>query len=141
VALLAKRNIDDGWSLERIAWALIQQHRDADALRSLRKAAALNQPWSQFVLGKTLYDGCPELNIKADHQAGLAWIQRSARLCHREATQFLTSHGLPPGCDSEQEAGFVTGWLSSAWGRGFATAAVVVLLLTLAKIRRRPLLG
>jgi len=141
VALLAKRNIDDGWSLERIAWALIQQHRDADALPSLRKAAALSQPWSQFVLGKTLYDGCPELNIKADQQAGLAWIQRSARLCHREATQFLTSHGLPPGCDSEQATGFVTGWLSSAWGRGLATAAVVVLLLTLAKIRRRPLLG
>jgi len=142
-ALLAKRNIDDGWSLERIAWALIQQHRDAEALPALQKAAELNQPWSQFVLGKTIYEGCPELNIKKDERAGLVWIERSAHLCHPDAVEFLTSHDLPGGCDS------LAGSLSPAlrnlatwWsGRGVAIIgfpAIAILLLILLRLRRRP---
>ncbi|MBN9168429.1 MAG: hypothetical protein J0J11_00635, partial [Microbacterium sp.] len=141
-ALMTKQKINDGWSLERIAWALIQQHRDAEALPALQRAAELQQPWSQFVLGKTIYDGCPELNIKRDEKAGLVWIQRSARLCHPEAVHFLADHDLPGECASSDPYEYIWRRLAKWWSRrgGFAvgSTAVVVLLLTLLKIRRKP---
>jgi hypothetical protein len=145
VSLMAKKNINDGWSLERIAWALMQQHRDAEALPALQKAAELKQPWSQFVLGKTIYDGCPELNIKRDAKAGLVWIQRAARQCHPEAVQFLTNHDLPGECARLSDpTDFIWRRMAKWWfgGVGYAVAgtAVLVLLVTLLKIRRKPLL-
>jgi len=143
LGLMAKRNIKDGWSLERIAWALMQQHRDAEALPALQRAAELKQPWSQFVLGKTIYDGCPELNIERDQKAGLVWIQRSARQCHPEAMQFLTNHDLPGECPSSDPYEYIWRRLAKWWfgGVGYAVGgtAVVVLLLALLKIRRKPL--
>jgi hypothetical protein len=146
---LAKRDIHDGWSLGKMAWVLMQEHRDAEALPVLRKAAEKKEPWSQFALGATLYKGCPEINLAPNQPDGLVWIRRAAKQCNQDAINFLSAHGQPAqaGCNSQRAAGaqagspadilaLYTSWSASflPWrlGIGFGTALLVLLM-----IRRR----
>ena len=144
---LAKRKIDDSWSLERIGWVYAQEHRDAQAWPFLLKAAELNEPWSQFVVGKTIYQGCPDINVAPDQAAGLAWIRRAANQCHQEAITFLSSHNYvtPTGCSSQTgplgdlPARYFTWWSRFVpWDLGGGLAVAVLTLVLIKRRRNRP---
>ncbi|MHB8813126.1 MAG: DUF4034 domain-containing protein [Steroidobacteraceae bacterium] len=97
---LSTRHLENAWSLSQIGWIYAEEHRNQQAWPLLRQAAALNDPWSQFVVGKTIYQGCPDLRLQPDRSLGLAWIQRAANQCFPDATRFLASlgHAAAPEC-------------------------------------------
>lgn len=100
---LARRDVNEGWALAKIGWLYVQEHRDREGWPFLQRAASAGSPWAEFAVGKTLYEGCPDLNLPADHSAGIEWIKRSADHCFNEAGEFLASHQLPapPYCDRQ----------------------------------------
>jgi TPR repeat protein len=69
----------------------VHEQRMAEGWEVLRKAAVLNDAWSQFAVGKTLILGCPEINLPADRRTGLAWMKRSADQGFAEAIAFLAA--------------------------------------------------
>jgi len=70
----------------------VQENRLQEAWPALKRAAELDDAWSQFAVGKTIYQGCTDLNVPADREAGLVWIRRAARQNFAEAEDFLREH-------------------------------------------------
>jgi hypothetical protein len=91
IRLLADRKPDDAWSLARLGWIYAQAHRDAEAWPLLLRAAGLNDPWAQFVVGQEMYRG--EIRMAPDPAGGLVWIRRSADQCYPDAVRFLAERG------------------------------------------------
>jgi hypothetical protein len=90
---LARRDVDEGWILAQIGWIYVEEGRMAEAWPALQKAALLNEPWAQFSVGKTTYQGCADINLPANSSVGLVWIRRSADQGFAEAKAFLLQHG------------------------------------------------
>jgi hypothetical protein len=91
LAQLAQMDVDDAWALSQMGFIYVKEQRMREGWTVLKKAATLNDAWSQFAVGKTLIQGCPEINLPADRRAGLVWIQRSANQGFAEARQFLST--------------------------------------------------
>jgi tetratricopeptide (TPR) repeat protein len=88
---LAQMHVDQAWALSQIGWMYTQERRLEEAWPVLLKAAELDDPWAQFAVGKTFYQGCPDIDVPADRGAGLKWIRRSAAQHFREAESFLST--------------------------------------------------
>lgn len=102
--LLEDRNPGDAWSQGRLGWIYLKARQDDKAWTFLLRAAQQNDPWAQFVIGHSTYDGVPALEKKPDPQAGLAWIRRSAEQCFPDAVQFLAARGEKPSADCKRRA-------------------------------------
>ncbi|HEY2676216.1 MAG TPA: DUF4034 domain-containing protein [Steroidobacteraceae bacterium] len=90
LAQLAKLDINDAWVLSNMGFVYAHEGRMAEAWPAIKKAADLNDAWSQFTVGLTLLQGCPEIHLGVDKKAGLTWIQRSALQGFPEAVAFLS---------------------------------------------------
>jgi hypothetical protein len=103
---LRGRSFNDVWSLTRVGFIYVRAHRDAEAWPILQRAAELDDPWSQFVVGSNLYNGMPDLKISPRQAEGLIWIKRAAQQCSRDALNFLAAHGQkgPEGCPGTTNA-------------------------------------
>jgi hypothetical protein len=99
---LEDRHPADPWSQIHLAWIYIQAHEDAKAWPLLLKAAQQNDPWAQWLVGHSTYDGVPTLHRAPDQQAGLLWIRRSAERCYPDAVQFLAARGEKPSTDCKR---------------------------------------
>ena len=88
---LAQQGASEPWVLSQMVWIYVQERRMPEAWVVLQKAVALNQPWAQFSLGKTIFFGCADINLPANPRAGLVWIRRSADQGFAEASSFLLS--------------------------------------------------
>jgi hypothetical protein len=86
---LAQLDIKDAWTLSQMGWIYVREQRMAEGWSVLQRAANLNDAWSQFAVGKTLIQGCPEVNVAADHSAGMIWIRRAAGRDFPEAVAYL----------------------------------------------------
>jgi tetratricopeptide (TPR) repeat protein len=95
LAKLAKLDINEAWVLSTMGYIYAREGRMAEAWPVIKKAADLNDGWSQFTVGQTLLQGCPEIHLAVDRQAGMAWIRRSARQGFPEAVAFLAPKGNP----------------------------------------------
>jgi hypothetical protein len=93
VKLLQGRKFDDAWSLGRVGYIYGRLHRDAEGWPLLVRAAELDDPWAQFLVGSNTYDGIPSLQKSPDQAAGMIWIRRSAQQCFPDALRFLAAHG------------------------------------------------
>ncbi len=102
--LLEDRNPTDAWSEGRLGWIYLQAHRDDKAWTLLTRAAEQNDPWAQFLIGRSTYDGVPALSRKPDPQAGLVWIRRSAEQCFPGAVQFLAARGEKESAECRRRA-------------------------------------
>ena len=91
LARLAQLDVSDAWTLSQMAWIYVHEQRMAEGWAVLTRAAALNDAWSQFAVGKTLVQGCPEIKLTADRVAGRLWIQRSADQGFAEAIAYLAT--------------------------------------------------
>jgi hypothetical protein len=92
LAQLARLDVNDASSLSQMGWIYVQENRMPEGWAVLTKAAALNDAWSQFAVGKTLIQGCADINLPADRRAGLAWMQRSADQGFTEAVAYLAAN-------------------------------------------------
>ncbi|HWZ64665.1 MAG TPA: hypothetical protein VNX02_16720 [Steroidobacteraceae bacterium] len=119
--LLEGRNPDDAWSQSRLGWIYVKAHRDAEAWTFLMRAAEQNDPWAQFVIGHSIFDGVPTLKRAADQQAGLVWIRRSAAQCFPEAEQFLAARGEKQTADCKRRSSADREW----WVRLIPVAAAL----------------
>lgn len=119
--LLEGRNPDDAWSQSRLGWIYVKAHRDDEAWKFLMRAADQNDPWSQFVIGHSTFDGVPTLKKAADQQAGLVWIRRSAAQCFSEAEQFLAARGEKQTADCKRRSSADREW----WVRLIPVAAAL----------------
>jgi len=86
---LETMRIDSAWILSTMGWMYTQENRLQEAWPALRRAAELDDAWSQFAVGKTIYQGCADINVPADREAGLVWIRRAANQHFGEAEDFL----------------------------------------------------
>ena len=140
---LAKRQIDDSWSLTRVGYVLAQEHRYAEAWPLLLKSASLNDPWAQFAVGKTIYKGASDLNVPADRDKGILWITRAADQCFPEAIAFLSDreHITARGCNPAR-INNLSSQLNPAWARAIQWGAWAVTMSLvmgwLARNRTRP---
>ena len=91
LAKLAQLDVNDAWTLSQMAWIYVHEQRMAEGWAVLTRAATLNDAWSQFAVGKTLIQGCPEIKLTADRAAGRLWIQRSADQGFAEAIAYLAT--------------------------------------------------
>jgi hypothetical protein len=91
LAKLEQLDVNDAWTLSQMGWIYVHEQRMAEGWAVLRKAATLNDAWSQFAVGKTLIQGCPEINLPPDRRTGLAWMKRSADQGFAEAIAFLAA--------------------------------------------------
>jgi hypothetical protein len=91
LARLAQLDVNDAWTLSQMAWIYVHEQRMAEGWVVLTRAATLNDAWSQFAVGKTLIQGCPEIKLSADRAAGRLWIQRSADQGFAEAIAYLAT--------------------------------------------------
>jgi hypothetical protein len=89
LAKLAQLDVNDAWSLSQMGWIYVREQRMAEGWLVLQKAANLNDAWSQFAVGKTLMQGCPEIHLSVNHNAGMKWIRRSAEQGFPEAVAYL----------------------------------------------------
>jgi hypothetical protein len=89
LAQLAQLDVKDAWTLSQMGWIYVRENRMAEGWLVLQKAAALNDAWSQFAVGKTLIQGCPEIHLPVDQTAGMGWIRRAADQGFPEAVAFL----------------------------------------------------
>jgi TPR repeat protein len=108
--LLENRSPNDAWSQGRLGWIYIQAHRDDKAWTFLTRAAEQNDPWAQFLIGHSTYDGVPTLRKAPDQQAGLVWIRRSAEQCFPDAMRFLAARGEKPSADCKRRASANREW-------------------------------
>lgn len=108
--LLEGRSPTDAWSQGRLGWIYIQAHQDDKAWTFLTRAAGQNDPWAQFVLGHSIYDGVATLHKAPDQQAGLAWIRRSAEQCFPDAVRFLEARGEKPSEECKRRASAKHEW-------------------------------
>lgn len=133
--LLEGRNPDDAWSQSRLGWIYVKAHQDDKAWVFLMRAAEQNDPWADFIIGHSIYDGVPTLNKAPDQQAGLVWIRRSAAQCFPEAVQFLAARGEKQTVDCKRRASADREW----WVRlvPIAAALLTSLLTTLVARRKR----
>lgn len=90
---LSKSHLNDAWGMSQIGWIYAEAHRYYKAWPLFTRAAALNDPWSQLVVGLTIYNGCSDLNLPANRSLGLVWIKRSANQCFSDADLFMGIHG------------------------------------------------
>ena len=88
---LAQIDVNDARTLSLMGWIYVKEGRMAEGWAVLKKAAALDDGWSQFAVGKTLIQGCPEINLPADRRTGLVWMRRSADQGFAEAITFLAA--------------------------------------------------
>jgi hypothetical protein len=102
LAKLAQLDVNDAWTLSQMGWIYVHEKRMAEGWEVLKKAATLNDAWSQFAVGKTLIQGCPEINLPADRHAGLAWIQRAADQGFAEAISFQGAANTQPRATSRK---------------------------------------
>jgi hypothetical protein len=100
--LLEHRSPDDAWSQGRLGWIYVRAHQDEKAWTFLTRAAEQNDPWAQFFLGHSVYDGIATLHKAPDPQAGLAWIRRSAQQCFPDAVKFLAARGEKTTADCKR---------------------------------------
>jgi len=56
---------------------------------ALLKSAQLGDSWSEFVVGKTLIDGCADIHLAPNRAAGLRWIERAANQGFGAAAAYL----------------------------------------------------
>jgi hypothetical protein len=89
---LEAMHVDSAWILSTMGWMYTQEHRLQEAWPALKRAAELDDAWSQFAVGKTIYQGCADINVPADREAGLVWIRRAAEQNFAEARDFLRQH-------------------------------------------------
>jgi TPR repeat protein len=108
--LLDGRNPEDAWSQGRLGWIYVNAHQDEKAWTFLMRAAEQNDPWAQFVIGHSTYDGLPTLKRAPDQQAGLVWIRRSAAQCFPEAVQFLAARGEKQTSDCKRRSSADREW-------------------------------
>ena len=71
-------HVQEGWMLTQMSGIYVQEQRMPQAWSALHKAAALNEPWAQYLIGKTIYLGCVDINQAADPDGAMAWFQRAA---------------------------------------------------------------
>jgi hypothetical protein len=88
---LLQMNVNQGWALSQMAWILARQGRQQEGWPLVLKAAEKKDPWAQFAMGKTIYQGSPRLGVVADQKTGLEWIRRAAAQQNTEAQAFLKS--------------------------------------------------
>jgi hypothetical protein len=131
---LEGRKFDDAWSLARVGFIYGRSHREAQGWPLLVRAAELDDPWAQFIVGSNTYDGIPSLQKSADQAAGLIWIRRSAQQCFPDALRFLAAHGevRPSQCSRNAFGGI---WWEALlrWG---APALLTSLILAWVQTRR-----
>lgn len=109
--LLEGRSPKDAWSQSRLGWIYVKAHQDDRAWTFLMRAAEQNDPWAQFFIGHTTYDGEPTLKKTPDQQAGLVWIRRSAAQCFPEAVQFLAARGEKESSDCKRRSSADREWV------------------------------
>lgn len=97
---LSTRHLRSAWSLSQISWVYAVEHHNRKAWPLVASAAGLNDPWSQFAFGETIYRGCADLDLPANPRLGLLWIRRSANQCFADADGFMRVHGhfVPARC-------------------------------------------
>jgi hypothetical protein len=89
LAQLAAIDVSDAWALEQMGWIYAKEGRMAEAWPVLQKSASKNDAYSQFTVGKTLIQGCPEIKLAPDRAGGMVWIHRAADQGFAEAVAFL----------------------------------------------------
>lgn len=102
---LSKRHLNDAWGMAQIGWIYSEEHRYYKAWPLLTSAAALNDRWSQFGVGLTIYRGCADLDLPANRPLGLVWIKRAADQCSPGADLFLRIRGrsVPARCSNMRD--------------------------------------
>ena len=78
LAQLEGMHVQEGWMLTQMSSIYVEEQRMPEAWSALHRAAALNEPWAQYLIGKTIYLGCVDINQAADPDAAMAWFQRAA---------------------------------------------------------------
>ena len=81
--------VEDAWVLEQMGYVYVKEQRMAEGWNVLLKSAQLGDAWSQFVVGKTLINGCVDIHMAPNRAAGLRWITRAAKQGFGEAVTYL----------------------------------------------------
>lgn len=89
LAQIDPSQVDDAWTLSQVAYVLVKEQRMREAWTIVQKAARLGDAWSQVAVGKTLINGCPDINLAPDRAAGLRWLRAAAQQGDAEATAYL----------------------------------------------------
>lgn len=88
---LSRMNVEEGWALSQMAWIHARQGRHQQGWPLLLKAAERRDPWAQFTVGRTIYQGAQNLGVAPDKNAGLECIRRAAAQNNDETRDFLKS--------------------------------------------------
>jgi hypothetical protein len=136
--LLEDRNPDDAWSQGRLGWIYVRAHKDDKAWSLLVRAAEQNDPWAQFFVGQSTYEGVPTLHKAPDRQSGLPWIRRSAEQCFPDAVQFLAARGERPSADCKRRSAGNRDWWAALIPGGGALLTGLVTALIAASRKRGP---
>lgn len=144
IALLADRKPDDtdSWSLAQLGWVYARAHQDVRAWPLLTRAAELNDPWAQWIVGNETYHGEPTLHMTPDREVGLVWIRRAAVQCYPEAVRFLATRGLsgPEACPrfAADAGGAADWWAARRIWLGSALLAGLLISWVAARRKRPP---
>jgi hypothetical protein len=82
-------HVEDAWALEQMGYVYASEQRMPEAWKVLLKSAQLGDAWSQFAVGKILVQGCADVHLAPDREAGLRWIRRAADQGFPEAGAYL----------------------------------------------------
>lgn len=83
--------VEDAWALEQMGYVYVNEQRMAEGWNILLKSAQLGDAWSQFIVGKTLVNGCVDIHMAPNRAAGLRWITRAANQGFGAAATYLAS--------------------------------------------------
>ena len=89
LAQLDAARIEDAWALEQMGYVYMQEQKMSESWPALLKSAQLGDSWSEFVVGKTLIDGCADIHLAPNRAAGLRWIERAANQGFGAAAAYL----------------------------------------------------
>jgi hypothetical protein len=89
LALLAQMPIDEAWILSQMGHIYLEEKRLAEAWAVLQKAAALDDGWAQYIIGRTTILGCADIRLAPDAETGRTWMRRSAENGFGQAGTFM----------------------------------------------------
>jgi hypothetical protein len=135
--LLEGRSPEDAWSQGRLGWIYVQAHQDEKAWTLLTRAAEQHDPWAEFLIGHSTYDGVPTLKKAPDQKAGLVWIRRSAAQCFPDAVRFLAAHGEKESAECKRRvSGNREWWVALLPALGAMFPGLITALATTSRKRK-----
>jgi Domain of unknown function (DUF4034) len=89
LAQLDTARIEDAWALEQMGYVYMQEQKMSAGWPALLKSAQLGDSWSEFIVGKTLINGCADIHLAPNRATGLRWLERAANQGFGAAAAYL----------------------------------------------------